>query len=378
MSNQEPNPPNAWDDIVAGKRLPVTHHESDREADTTRQILLWHKAQEGEPLFTEQQATEFYHRVHTMKRQRERSSKKLWLLIALTLSTSIIAGWYVAHLTPSSTTPAANVPTLKVLPNTPELVVIPAGKFMMGCSAGWDDAAGGCRENEFPAHEVNVPSFAMGKYEVTVGQFKNFVAQTHYETLAEQFQQGCTVADSAQIGQWRIDKTKNWRNAGFAQTDNHPVVCLSWTDAQAYIAWLNQQNQGQYRLPTEAEWEYAARANKVTAYFWGNPANPDVANALGKAGKDQWEYTAPVGSFISNGFGLHDMAGNVWEWTSTCWTNNYSTSSKASTCTNEQLHVRRGGGWDNLPPNIRSAYRSSGSTLERSYVYGFRIARDLD
>lgn len=378
MSNQEPNDPNTWDEIVAGKRLPVPYNANKREADTARQVLLWQQAKQGEPLFTEQQAAEFYYRVHTIKRQRERGGKKLWMWAVLALSGAVLAGWYVAHLNSTNTLVIAQVPAFKVLPNTPELIVIPAGKFMMGCSAGWDDAAGGCRESEFPAHEVTIPSFALGKYEVTVGQFKHFVEQTQYQTTAEQLQQGCTIANPDQVGQWIIDKTKNWRSPGFAQTDNHPVVCLSWTDTQAYIDWLNQQQSGKYRLPTETEWEYAARGNKVTAYYWGNQPNPDFANAQGKVGKDQWEFTAPVGQFISNGFGLHDMAGNVWEWTSTCWNKNYAEANTSTTCTDEQLRVRRGGGWDNLPPNIRSAYRGYGSTLERSYVYGFRVARDLD
>jgi formylglycine-generating enzyme required for sulfatase activity len=280
------------------------------------------------------------------------------------------------------------VPNLPLVTNTasppqtisdiPEMMKIPAGQFIMGCSSGWDDAIGGCRDNEFPAHKVDIKAFELGKYEVTVGQFKRFTEETSYLTTAEKNQQGCTIADPQHQGNWIIDKTKNWRNPGFAQTANHPVVCISWMDIKTYIEWLNQKTQQHYRLPTEEEWEYAARGGKVTAFYWGSQPSHNFANSQGKEGADHWEFTSPVGQFAGNGFGLHDMAGNVWEWTDSCWKPDYQPANQSNQqdCNNtDSLKVRRGGGWDNLPPSIRAAYRSYGSALERSYLYGFRIAR---
>ena len=150
------------------------------------------------------------------------------------------------------------------------------------------------------------------------------------------------------------------------------MVCISWEDANAYINWLNQKTGKYYRLPTEEEWEYAARAGKATAYYWGSIPNRNHANFLGIKDRDKWEFTSPVGSFTGNSFGLYDIAGNAWEWTSSCWRMTYDDQ-----CKNKNIYVRRGGGWDNDKKNIRSSYRSRDHKIARSYLYGFRVAHDL-
>ena len=402
--NHEQHP---WDEVFSGKRLPNPHNASEQEADQLRQALLWRYAKQAPSTLTPEQAEAFYWYVNKLKQQRKQSQFKNGLLALVMLgvfSASVWLSYQHAHSIPSSVpiqtpasmqansaTPAsplssqANIapapPTrihIKPLGKLPEMLSIPAGQFVMGCSAGWDDVVGGCRDNEFPAHEVKIAAFELSKYETTVGQFKHFVEATHYLTTAEQNQQGCTIADPQRKGNWIIDKTRNWRNPGFAQTDHHPVVCMSWLDTQAYLKWLNQETQSHYRLPTEAEWEYAARAGKATAFFWGSQPSHAFANSLGVEGADKWEYTAPVGQFAGNSFGLHDMAGNVWEWLDSCWSDAYQPAAENTAladCQEHNVKVRRGGSWDNHPPSIRAAYRSSGSTLERSYLYGFRVAR---
>ena len=388
-----------WHEVFSGKRLPNPANANEQAADELRQALLWRYAKQGQTTLSPEQAEAFYWYVNNVKQQRRRHvfqngllalamlgivSASLWLTYQHANSTPNAVPIQASALMPANSVvptttlnnqaniaPAAQTSVkLKPIALLPEMLSIPAGQFVMGCSAGWDDVVGGCRDNEFPAHEVNVAAFELGKYEVTVGQFKHFVAATQYLTTAEQNQQGCTVQDPQRKGNWLIDKTRNWRNPGFAQTDNHPVVSMSWLDTQAYLRWLNQETQSHYRLPSEAEWEYAARAGKATAFFWGSQPSHAFANSLGVEGADKWEYTAPVGQFAGNGFGVHDMTGNVWEWVDTCWSNSYQAD-----CPEPNVKVRRGGGWDNHPPSIRSAYRSSGSTLERSYLYGFRVAR---
>ena len=140
-----------------------------------------------------------------------------------------------------------------------EMVNIPAGSFRMG------DLSGEGYDWEKPVHSVRVPAFSMGKYEVTVGQFRRFVEATGYRTEAERNTdgtQGCSVHADGATG-WELTAGTSWRNPGFSVGDNHPVVCVSWNDAQAFVKWLNSKAGGNFRLPTEAEWEYAVRAGST-------------------------------------------------------------------------------------------------------------------
>ena len=185
-----------------------------------------------------------------------------------------------------------------------EFVYVKGGEYEMGCG----DWAGDCEDDEKPAHRVKVDDFYMGKYEVTVGQWKKFIRDTGYKG----------------------DETKEWGSEGmaipyFPQDDNHPVVCVSWYEAKAFVDWLSQKTGMKYRLPTEAEWEYAARSRgqKLKYGTKTGDISPDLANYDGKGGKDKWKNTSPVGSFPANPLGLYDMTGNVWEWCSDCYGGDY-------------------------------------------------------
>ena len=239
-------------------------------------------------------------------------------------------------------------------PECPEMVVVPAGRFHRG--GGYPYAR--------PVHEVTISDpFAVGRYEVTRGEFVRFVQATGYDTENA----GCP---------------------GFSQTDRHPVTCVSWYDAQAYVQWVSRQTGKPYRLLSEAEWEYVARAGTATEYWWGNTASHDYANygadkcCNGLAtGADHWVTAAPVGSFTANAFGVFDTAGNVWEWVADCWNKDYRgapTDGSAWTSGVCSQRVVRGGSWVNSPENLRSAVRIGLDIgLRNDDRFGFRVARTL-
>jgi formylglycine-generating enzyme required for sulfatase activity len=281
---------------------------------------------------------------------------------------------------------------IKDCADCPEMVVIPLGSFLMGSPA----VEKGRREDEGPVHQVRIGySFALGKHELTRGEFSRFAAASGYKTEAER-SQGCSVWDGKA---WVYDVSRSWRNPGFAQTDSHPVVCVSWNDAQAYLAWLNEKAPGKgFRLPSEAEWEYAARAGQgAVRYPWGDDLNYsqicDFSNGMDATGKAQvqgvtWTvascsdghaYTAPVGGFKANAFGLYDMHGNVAEWVRDVPHDNYhgapSDGSAWVNGGNQALRVLRGGAWDDDPGVLRSAFRNRDAPDERYVGTGMRIAR---
>ena len=244
-----------------------------------------------------------------------------------------------------------------------EMVVVPSGSFMMGSPADEPHR----RAEEGPQHQVTISKpFAVGKYEVTVGQYEKF------------------VNDFAELVNQTDIKTKyptnEWRDPGFEQSTNHPVVNVSWEDAQAYVYWLSISTGKNYRLLSEAEWEYVARAGTTTAYHFGADITHEQAN-YGRASQG----TVEVGSYSENKFGLHDVHGNVWEWVKDCWYDNYNdapsdgndTPSDGSEwdCLADQ--VLRGGSWYDIPWNLRSAFRVGYSAGGRLNDVGFRIARTL-
>lgn len=207
--------------------------------------------------------------------------------------------------------------TYPLNPLEPIMVELPRGSFDMGCNDKRAEEEGECGGNETPVHRVRLQPFALGRTEITVAQFREFINVTQYRTNAEQ--QGFCYGDPSGTGDWDVVKRLSWQNPGFKQAESAPVTCVSWEDAQAYIRWLNQQTQANYRLPTEAEWKYAARGDKENgAYPWGN--RPDdgcqAANMADQRIKQQipaWQsaiancndgyvYTAPVASFARFGF----------------------------------------------------------------------------
>jgi formylglycine-generating enzyme required for sulfatase activity len=186
--------------------------------------------------------------------------------------------------------------------------------------------------------------------------------------------------------------TASWRHLGFSQRADEPVVCVSWAEAQAYVAWLSGKTGRHYRLPTEAEWEYAARAGSTTVYPWGNEASHAFANYGAEAcctgavaGRDKWVNTSPVGSFPPNAFGLYDMIGNVWQWTQDCYEPSLARRPKDASAVDRQdctFRVARGGTWGDTPALIRSASRNYAPPPRlvvseyRSAGFGFRVVTD--
>jgi formylglycine-generating enzyme required for sulfatase activity len=288
--------------------------------------------------------------------------------------------------------------TLHECPECPEIVVIPTGSFMMGSTADELVRTGAPKywyQSQQPKHAVSVGSFAVAKYAVTRGEFAVFVGETGYDP------NGCRVY---QENTWAFSPTNNWRNPGFAQSDRDPVVCVSWDDAQRYAAWVNRKirkqgslpdgDDGPYRPPTEAEWEYAARAGTTTARFWGDEtANQcEYANGADLTAKDRYPnltvancrdghvWTAPVGSFRANPWGLYDMAGNVDQWVLDCWHLDYTgapSDGSAWITGSCGEHVVRGGSWVTLPQALRSSDRAHLRTDARSSDVGFRLIRAL-
>jgi len=267
-------------------------------------------------------------------------------------------------------------------PHCPVMVGIPAGTFTMGSPK----SEFGRFDSESPQHDVSIKAFALGKYDITNDQFLEFLRSSGYQPAP-------------------CNRTLDlkWRSPGrgLAYTPGYddeppkwPAVCLDWHDAEAYIGWLNATVRrlrpelagtlGPYRLPSEAEWEYAARAGTTTARWWGDPIGIDHANCNGCGSKWDDRLLADVDSFRPNLFGLYGMLGNAWQWTADCWHPNYlhaPNNGSAWTEKNCGKHVIRGGSWDNLPVFVRSASRSAstadGGEYDYSSLTGFRVARDL-
>jgi formylglycine-generating enzyme required for sulfatase activity len=268
------------------------------------------------------------------------------------------------------------------------LTQLPAGEFLMGTAN--EDPVG--YWNETPRHTVRITkAFYIGTFEVTRGQFAQFVAATNYVTEPEQDGLGGRITNER--GLWEKRPETNWRDPGFAQTDEHPVVNVTWNDAKAFCDWLSEKEGNTYRLPTEAEWEYACRAGTETRYYNGDEAEglveiANIADATAKAkfpswetiaGRDGYLYTAPVGRFAPNKFGLYDMSGNVWEWCDDWYDMNYYKTSRAEDpagFTTGEERVSRGGSWDYTAVDARSAHRSRDVPSERYNDVGFRVVRE--
>lgn len=276
------------------------------------------------------------------------------------------------------------------------MVKIPGGSFQMG------DTTGHGLKNELPVHAVNIKAFQLARHEVTVAQFQAFIAATGYVTEAQRNVvallpdaiNGCGTIDP-QTKKHTYVAGLQWDKPGFEQTATHPVVCVSWNDAQEFIRWLNRETRGNFRLPTEAEWEYAARAHTATDYYWGS----DVAQSCEYAnGADQtvapdqkmrwpvrlschdgYYYTSPVGTYAPNAFGLYDMLGNAREWSEDCYNDSYDdapTDGSAWLTGNCLRRIARGDSLMSMG-ELRVAGRGNGGTLPaRNNDFGFRLAQD--
>ena len=295
-----------------------------------------------------------------------------------------------------------------------KFVLVPAGEFMMGSDESADVLA---RDfpllerkrfvelaDEAPVHRVRISrAFYLGQHEVTVAQFRRFVQASGYIPEAEADGTGGYGYNSAYDADKSArgdafegrDPVYSWRNPGFAQGDDHPVVNVTWNDALALSKWLSEKDGVQYRLPSEAEWEYAARAGTRTRYHSGNDVESllKVANLFDAdagrnwpkwrqhalAGHDGYEFTAPVGSFAANAFGLYDMHGNVWEWCADWYGENYYASSPPHDPAGPQqgnVRVRRGGSWHTWPFYVRSSYRNWNAPSTRYTLVGIRLLRE--
>ena len=249
----------------------------------------------------------------------------------------------------------------------PEMVVVPSGSFRMGSPS----SESGRDDDEGPRHRVRISQpFAVGVYEVTRGEFSQFISETGYST-------GYSTGDSCWIWEgddWDDRSGRTWRSPGFSQSDREPVVCVSWNDAKEYAGWLSAKTGYDYRLLSESEWEYVARAGTTGAYHFGSRITSGQANFRNFRG------TVSVGRYPANDFGLHDVHGNVWEWVEDCWNRSYDgvpTDGSAWISGACQYRVLRGGSWDYYPGNLRSAVRIRNSGGVRNDVSGFRVARTL-
>jgi formylglycine-generating enzyme required for sulfatase activity len=223
--------------------------------------------------------------------------------------------------------------------------LIPAGRFLMGVPEAESKREGTGDDNARPQHLVTIARpFWLGRYPVTLAEYAEFAAETARVVVV-----------------WAQDK-------------RHPAVNVSHGDAEAYVAWLSKQTGQTYRLPSEAEWEYAARAGTTTARYWGEDVGePGEHSHFGSSGG-----TCPVGSFEPNAFGLHDMLGNVWEWTADAWHVGYNgapADGSVWTAEGAARHVFRGGSWDKGARYVRAAFRGRNDPAGRGDDLGFRCAR---
>jgi formylglycine-generating enzyme required for sulfatase activity len=281
----------------------------------------------------------------------------------------------------------------------PAMVILPPGRFEQGSPSYEGDR----QADEGPVREVRIGTVALGQREVTRGEFRRFIEATGYRTDAERntavptmpgSHQGCFAFQGGSSLGWKAGTS--WRDPGFAQGDDHPVVCVSWNDAQAYVEWLSRETGRAYRLPSESEQEYAIRAGTTTPWPWGSSGDTGCTQAnygdaslkarvpdwlLPTAGcQDGHAFTAPVGSFAANAFGLQDTSGNVWEWAQDCWNESYAgapTDGSAWQSGDCGRRVLRGGSWGGNPAGLRSANRYGDHSANRVANVGFRLARTL-
>lgn len=296
-----------------------------------------------------------------------------------------------------------------------KMVLVPAGEFMMGSEEQLDMLSKIYSQyelrrvqelgDEAPVHRVRINKpFYLGQFEVTVGQFRQFLEASGYipESVADgtggygyNTDYDLTKSTSGDAFEGR-DRKYSWRNPGFTQRDNHPVLNVTWNDALAFAKWLSVKEGVKYRLPTEAEWEYVCRAGTHTRYSNGD--NPEslinIANIFDSDAREQWirwgefalsghdgyAFTSPVGSFAPNAWGFYDMHGNVWEWVHDWYAHDYYEKSPIDDPkgpTDGDVRVRRGGSWHTWSLYARSSYRNWLSPNSRYALVGMRLVREV-
>ncbi|MEO1058950.1 MAG: SUMF1/EgtB/PvdO family nonheme iron enzyme [Actinomycetota bacterium] len=248
--------------------------------------------------------------------------------------------------------------------NCPELRRVASGAFEIGSPV--DEV--GRDPDEGPVVPVSVGEFLLAETETTVGAYRAFVEATGRTG------DGCAWHDGQD---WRLDPMRSWQTPGFPQTEDHPVVCVDFRDVTAYVAWLSDVAGKSFRLPTEAEWEYAARAGKNSPFVTGSKLDPEAANVAGVVGG-----TSSVGTYPANAWGFRDMHGNVYEWVADCWTPSHEgrplTADARVSDTDCDRRVVRGGAWASDSSRARAAYRGANAMDARNVYLGFRVARDPD
>lgn len=319
------------------------------------------------------------------------------------MTSRVSSSWVLLALV-ASTVLAADAPRpFRDCASCPPMVVVPAGQFVMGAELAESRALGlpdywAVREQ--PRHRVVVDTaFAIARYEITREQFAAFSRDANYEPAS-----GCWHFIGSE---WLFDEQRNWRDAKIGQADDHPVTCINWHDAAAYADWLSEKTGEAYRLVSEAEWEYAARAGTETAYWFGddpavicrfvNLGDLDTRDRFrwdkteikydvmddwkGQPCRDGHATTAPVTSTSPNPFGIHGLLGNANEWVADCYHENYAdgpaTQRARVTSGDCGLRVMRGQGWTGMAAGTRPAFRLKMNATDRRFTFGFRVARDL-
>ena len=280
-------------------------------------------------------------------------------------------------------------------PDCPRMVALAGGSAVIGSPADEPER----HEKEVVQHTEAIGAFAVSETEITRGQFAAFVADTQ-----RQIPVGCYTHGDGMDSTSDLDAKGSWREPRFEQSDEHPVVCVVWQDAKDYAAWLSRKTGQSYRLLSDAEWEYAARAGTMSAYFWGDSADrgcaymnggdPSLVRALplwaqtvsrdraaGEPGArilacdDGSAFTSAVRRYEPNTFGLYDVTGNVWEWVDAC--RDEASAATVDGSTNDRCELRgvRGGSWDDWPLELRSADRHKTKADTRRNDLGFRVAR---
>lgn len=284
----------------------------------------------------------------------------------------------------------------------PELVRIPAGSFVMGADIEEPRRLGlpeFWAKREQPKHRVRIArDFAIGKYEVTRAEFTAFVHESGYSPAP-----GCWHFVGTE---WLFDGERSWADPKIDQSDDHPVTCINWHDAVAYVEWLSRKTKAHYRLPSEAEWEYVARAGTQTAYWWGD----DVADVCryvnlgdldaqdqfgwdrthikydalgdwkGQPCRDGYPTLAPVHATVANPFGVFGLLGNANEWVADCWNDDYRTAPADGAArlvgADCGLRAMRGQGWTANASSTRPAFRLKMNATDRRFTFGFRVVRE--